>query len=61
MSDNKTATRRRFFDLSGLLIAVVVFVVLIMASNLMLSGLRLDLTENRLYSCLLYTSPSPRD
>lgn len=50
MSDKKVTTKRRFLDATGLLILPAAFLALIMVSNVTLRSLRLDLTENQLYS-----------
>ena len=50
MSGAKTASRRRFFDVSGLIVLLAAFIALIMVSNAFLKRMRLDLTDNQLYS-----------
>ncbi|NND64993.1 MAG: hypothetical protein HKM24_03415 [Gammaproteobacteria bacterium] len=45
-----SAKQTRWFDRSGLVILVVLFVAVIMLSNVLLRGLRVDLTENNLYT-----------
>ena len=42
-------------------LAVLLFFVFNAFNHLVFKDARLDLTEGQLYTCLLYTSPSPRD